>query len=104
MSAEKGCRGGGCRRRRKRSAPKSGELYQIVQDGNVLWEKMYPSEGAVLSVAQNLLVKLHLRPREENVTYIVRLKPVLGPPDDLYHVVLTTEGHILTHPVAIMRT
>ena len=87
------------RRRKKRSGSQYGELYQIVQSDTVLFEQTYPSDGAALSRAQNLLSTLGLGKVQEEITYTVRLKPVLGPPDDLYRVTLTAEGVVETHRV-----
>jgi hypothetical protein len=85
------------KRRRKRGAPKAGELYQVVHGSNVVAEKTLPAEGAALSFTQGLLSKLGLgKKQQEDIDYVVRLKPVLGPPDDLYLVRLTPEGVILT--------
>lgn len=92
------------KRRRRKKQPEVGELFQIVSNGEVLVEAVLPSEGAALSRTHNLMRVLHLgEPREENIDYIVRLKPVLGPPDDLYLVRLTPKGEILTAPASALR-
>ena len=90
------------RKRRRKRTPEAGELFQILQDGDVLVEKTLPSEGAALSLAQNLASKL-LKKTEKDIDYIVRLKPVLGPPDDLYVVRVSSEGAILTAPASALR-
>lgn len=85
------------RKRRRKRAPETGELFQIVHDGTVLVEKTLPSEGAALSLAQDLMrVRALKGPSEDPIEYIVRLRPVLGPPDDLYVVTLTCVGAIWT--------
>lgn len=92
------------RRRKKSRRPETGELYQIVQGDTVLAEKTLPADGAALIFTQGLLSTLGLSGKqEETVTYTVRLKPVLGPPDDLYHVHLTPEGVIFTAPIGVLR-
>jgi hypothetical protein len=87
--------------RRKRRGSEKGELYQIVEGDIVLAEKTLPSEGAALSIAQNLIIRRDSG--EEDIHYTVRLKPVLGPPDNLYHLVLTPKGHVLTWPDGALR-
>lgn len=92
------------RRRRKRTS-ENGELFQIVQGEDILVEKKLPSEGAALSIAQNLAsARARKGPSEDPIDYIVRLKPVLGPPDDLYIVRVTCVGAVLTAPAHALRS
>lgn len=91
--------------KKKRRVSEKGELFQVVHKGEVIAEKTYPSEGAALSFTQDLMRALALgEPRDEDIDYIVRLKPVLGPPDDLYLVRLTPEGATFTAPASAIRT
>ena len=92
------------KRRRAKRKPQSGELFQIVEGDTVLVEEKLPSEGAMLSKAQNLLVALNLNKKlDEPVKYVVRLVPVFGPPDDLYEVVLHPSGVVHTYPAGALR-
>ena len=92
------------KRRRKKRTPKTGELYQILQGKQVLVEQVYPSDGAALNAAQILAAKLSLgKAVERPIEYFVRLKPVLGPPDDLYHLVLRPDGVLLSYPAGALR-
>lgn len=72
------------RRRRRRAEPKLGkEAWQIVgPSGEVLKELPY-GEGPAVAWA----ISYALKNCGEGAELIVRLKPLLGPPDDFYRVV-----------------
>lgn len=93
------------RRRRRREKPAGKELWQIVHGDSVLAEIPYSAEVA-LSKAHNLLTRIALEcgNPEESIKYTIRLKPLFGPPDDIYHTVLTTGGEILSWPDGAMKT
>jgi hypothetical protein len=89
-------------RKRRKAKPQSGELYELVLGKHVYATVTSPSEGQAVSFAQSLLTSMSLR-GERDKRMIVRLKPVLGPPDDLYELLLTPEGAILTAPAGALR-
>jgi len=75
-----------------------GEAFQVIDpDGTVLVDNAVSADVALV-LAQSLLAAALGKTREKELHYIVRLKPLFGPPDDLYDVLLTREGAILTAP------
>lgn len=92
------------KRRRGKLRNTKGEAFEVVGPKNeVLIDNAVSAEHALVQ-AQSLLSKLGLgKTRDESIDYTVRLKPLFGPPDDLYLVRLTPGGAILTAPSGALR-
>ena len=91
------------RRKTKLRAPK-GEAFQVLDEKGVVLLDDAVSADVALVQGQSLLEALGLgKTRDKNIRYTVRLKPLSGPPDDIYHVVLSREGAILTAPASALK-